>query len=61
MGRITDLLRIYDRLTESNRFAVLVNARLRVLRQMVVVQYHYEFRDERRRPARIKYPNAHWL
>lgn len=61
MAKVTDLLKIYDRLTESNRFAVLVHARLLVLRQVMVVQYHYEYRDERRRACRIKHPGAHWV
>jgi hypothetical protein len=51
------LLRIYDALNESNRFAVLCHARLLVLRQCVVEQYNVE----RRKYDHAQYSNAHWL
>jgi hypothetical protein len=57
MSKLHELLKIYNCLTEPNRFSVLVHARLLVLRQCVVVQY----RHERRAWHYLQSPNAHWV
>lgn len=57
MSGVRTLLKIYDALSEPNRFAVLVHARLLVLRQCVSEQYFVE----RRYHVRSQYSNVHWL
>ena len=57
MSGVHTLLKIYNALNEPNRFAVLVHARLLVLRQCVAEQYFIEQRIWQR----AQYTNAHWL
>jgi len=57
MPNVRELLKVFDKLTEPNRFAVLVHARLLVLRQCVVLQY----RHEQRVWYRAQYPHVHWV
>jgi len=57
VSKVRELLNVFDKLTEPNRFAVLVHARLLVLRECVVVQYHRELRVQHR----ARFPIAHWL
>lgn len=58
-NNIQELHRIVNRLNEPNRFAVLVFARLKYVRQMAELCKPYV--QERRSLARVKYPRAHWM
>lgn len=54
---MTELLGVYDKLNASNRFAVLVYARFKVVRQMAQQVYH----TERRKHPRVKVMRVHWV
>lgn len=59
MASAIQLLDVYSRLSEPNRFAVLVYARFKFARQMMEECKLYV--QERRRACRVKYPSAHWV
>lgn len=56
MGSVRALVDIYNRLNESNRFAVLVYARLKVVRQMA--GHCKPYARERRAQRQKRF--AHW-
>jgi hypothetical protein len=59
MQSVIELLDVSRRLSEANRFAVLVYARFKFARQLT--QGIPFCVGERRRPCRVNYPRAHWM
>jgi len=59
MANVIELLDVYKKLNEANRFAVLVYARMKYALQMAELCQPYV--QERRRPQRRRYPSAHWM
>lgn len=59
MGSVNELIDVFNKLNERNRFSVLVYARLRVVRQMAseVKPYIRERRQSERRLVR----RVHWI
>jgi len=59
MESVIELANVCTRLTDANRFAVLVYARMKYALQEAASCKPYT--QERRRPWRVRYPSAHWL
>lgn len=59
MGNVKRLLDNYMRLNPSNKFAVLVYARMKLALQDAALVRPYT--QERRRPCRVAFPSAHWV
>ena len=59
MPNVIEFLDVYAHLSEPNRFAVLVYARLKLVRQMAELCKPYV--QERRSSSRVKFPRAHWM
>ncbi len=58
MRNVKRLLDVYDQLNNSNRFAVLVYARLKIVRQIASEIKPYV--RERRASVRVKIRPVHW-
>ena len=59
MANVTKLLELYDQLTEPSKFAVLLYARMKVVRDMAELCKPYV--QERRSSTRVQFPRAHWV
>lgn len=59
MGNLLELHHIVNQLEPRNKFAVLVYARMKYVRQMAERCKPYV--QERRSVARVQFPRAHWV
>lgn len=59
MANLIELIEVFEQLNESNKFIVLVYARMKVALQFAAQCSPYI--GERRRLIRLKYPQAHWV